>query len=394
MRHTSMRACAALCVSVFAVVVLTGCGSRSDSGATDVKRQDARKYVLTPGDLGRGYTSGDDSGCGGISPEESSEEFTSFVLDTRPAGCFEEINYIWGGARAKVVPRSVESAAIVFDNDQDARRGMALRNELIEFAVAESPRDFADLPDFGHEAVRFRNGGYDVPPGAGVFWRNGNLLSVVFAGGIGLTDESAPGVALELARKQQARIESPRPAPVETGTDPELPLDDPQLDATVYWLGRRFEPDGGLPPLDLARSHGGDAPPELGWTVEMDYGGSEPLSGVKIWVFSPPAFERFKNGVLGRLVAAAPCSESTKRKVPGGHAEIWKGYAKPQGKPCPDRPYDRYVAYVYLADAVVAINQPWCLYPCSAPVRGNPYNTERGVAAIATSLRVRKPRTD
>jgi hypothetical protein len=92
-------------------------------------------------------------------------------------------------------------------------------------------------------------------------------------------------------------------------------------------------------------------------------------------------------------VTGTHCADKTEVKVSGGHALVWAGFAKPERASCPTRPYDRYVAYVYLEGAVVAINQPWCLYPCSAPEEGAPYNTAQGVLAIARGLRVREPRT-
>ena len=307
-----------------------------------------------------------------------------------------EIAYIWGGRRATVFPRVVESSVAIFDDEDDARQATTFRAELIRFMVGtSSPRGFEPLPGFGHDAVRFRSSGdNDVPAEAGVIWRNGNLLAIVLAGGEGMTRSYADDKAVELAVRQQKRIESPRAQEPPEKRDVELPLDDPTLDVPVYWLGRTFEPGGGLPALELGSAWAGSAPPELGWTAEMDYGARKPLSVVKISVFSPAAFETFERGVLGRQVIGARCAESTEQKVPGGHAVIWRGFAKPVDGACPNRPYDRYVAYVYLEDAVVSINQPWCIYPCASPLAGNPYNTERGVAVIAKSLRVREPRAD
>ena len=390
-----MRRAAACCLAAaLCVGGLTACGSGPGAGGSEsFERSNAAELILGPKDLGRGYAIGDDSGCGSFAPEGEEDRFTEFVYEARPAGCTNEIAYIWGGQRTTVVPRGVESGIAVFDDEADARKAMEMRSELIQFMVAESPGDFEELPDFGHEAARFRNRGYDVPVGAGVIWRNANTLAVVFAGGPGMTRDKASEAALELAEKQQERIEHPRkPDPAEGSRDTELPLDDPTLDVPVYWLGRTFEPGGGLPALELARVYGGSSSDELGFTVEMDYGATGPSSGVKIWVFSPTAFEEFKRGILGRLVTGTNCADKTEVKVPLGRALVWAGFAKPERAPCPTRPYDRYVAYVYLEGAVVAINQPWCLYPCSAPEDGASYNTSQGVLAIAKGLRVREPR--
>ena len=389
MRTACILSCSIAAVAGFG---LAACGQGQAGSGEPFKRRDARLYVLAPSDLGRGYKYGDDSFCGGFSPEEMSKEFTDFVLGAKPVGCGAEIDYVWGGARTTVVPRGVESGAVVFDDEDDARRGMELREDLIQFVTGESPRDFSALPDFGHDAVLFRNGGFDVPVGAGVFWRNGNMLDVVFARASGLSAETARPLALKLARQQQSRIENPKSAPPQED-DPELPLDDPALDAPVYWLGREFKPKD-LPSLTFSGAHTyGGARGEPTFTAELDYGNEDAHKtyGVKVLVFEPSAFRGFERSLLGRLVRDTPCSEATKVTLPQGHAIIWGGFAKPTRPPCPSRPYDRYFAHVYLEGAVVTVNNPFCLYPCLAIPRGtgDPYNTPRGLEAIARGVRIR-----
>jgi hypothetical protein len=189
----------------------------------------------------------------------------------------------------------VHSGAIVFDDEADARRGLELRDELISFITGESPRAVEELRDFGHDAVRFRNGGFDVPPGAGVIWRNGNMLAVVFAGGSGLRAEEAPEVALALVLKQQRRIEDPSRSPRDAVDDPELPLEDPALDAPVYWLSRAFDPGGEMPPLTFSTAHTyGGSGGEPSFTAEIDYAADiRKTSGIKLMVFRPDSFAKF-----------------------------------------------------------------------------------------------------
>lgn len=376
-----------------ALALLAACAARD--GSAEFERRNVRSLVLAPSDLGRGYAYGDDTACGRFSPEGASKEFTDFVVDADPDGCSIEINYIWGGAQTRVVPRGVDSGAVVFDNEADARRALELRADLISFITGESPRDFEELRDFGHEAVRFRNGGFDVPPGAGVIWRNANMIAVVFAGGIGLTAAAAPDAALALARKQQRRIEHPTPPLSDTVEDSELPLKDPSLDAPVYWLGREFDPGGNLPPLTFstAHTHGGSGG-EPSFTAEIDYAADDPrkTSGVKLMVFRPDSFEKFERSIIGRLVRDSPCAEATKVRVRGGHTVIWGGFAKPTRRPCPTKPYDRYFAHVFLEGGVVTVNHPICTYPCGANPQGtaDAYNTPRGLTAIARGLSRRR----
>jgi hypothetical protein len=383
---------AGLLGAAVALVLVAACAR--DSSA-QFERRDVQSLVLAPSDLGAGYTYGDDTGCGRFFPEGASKEFTDFVADADPVACAIELNYIWGGVRTKVVPRGVDSGAVVFDDEADARRGLELRKELSEFITGESPRDFEALNDFGHEAVRFRSGGFDVPPGAGVIWRNGNMIAVVFAGGEGLTAKNAPDAAVALARKQQRRIEDPTPPSRDRIAEAELPLEDPALDAPVYWLGRTFDPGGGLLPVTFAKAYTyGGSGGEPSFTAEIDYAAADASksSGVKLWVFRRDSFEGFERSVIGRFVRDTPCAEETKVSVPGGHAVVWGGFAKPTRQPCPARPYDRYFAHVFLEGAVVTINHPLCYYPCRANPRGtgDVYNTPRGLTAIARGLRVRR----
>jgi hypothetical protein len=275
-----------------ALALLTACAG---DGSAEFERRDVRSLVLAPSDLGRGYAYGDDSACGRFFPEGESQEFTDFVADADPVGCEVEINYIWGGVRTTVVPRGVDSGAVVFDDEADARRGLELRDELISFITGESPRAVEELRDFGHDAVRFRNGGFDVPPGAGVIWRNGNMLAVVFAGGSGLRAEEAPEVALALVLKQQRRIEDPSRSPRDAVDDPELPLEDPALDAPVYWLSRAFDPGGEMPPLTFSTAHTyGGSGGEPSFTAEIDYAADiRKTSGIKLMVFRPDSFAKF-----------------------------------------------------------------------------------------------------
>jgi hypothetical protein len=135
----------------------------------------------------------------------------------------------------------------------------------------------------------------------------------------------------------------------------------------------------------------------LDFTAQLDYGGDDRTTyGIELWVFRPAAFQKFEHGPIGRSVTGAPCAMATKLDIPGGRAVIWGLFAKPTRPPCPNRPYDRYVEYVYLKGAVVTVNHPWGIYPAGTPLlkASDPYNTPRGIAEIAKALRIRRPRGD
>jgi hypothetical protein len=384
-----------LCLTVsFAAAVLTGCGSRDESGEAAFNRSEVRSLVLAPRDLGRGYTYGDDSFCGGLSPESSSEKFADFVRDADPEACGMEMYYAFRNARATGPARAVQSGAVVLDTADDARRALTLRKELIQYITGESPRDFAGAGDFGPDAATFTNGGFDVPPGVGVVWRNGNMVAVVLAGGLGLDPEQAPQAAMSLAHKQQARIDSRTPRPVATTTDDrELELDNPALEIPVYWLGTEFDPPGSLPRLELykGRSYPGTGRPEIGFNADLDYRG-----GVTLNLWKPEAWEKAKSGLPGRLVWSDGCTRATEIKLPRGRAVLYAGYAKPSNPPCPTAKPDLFLAHVFLPGVVVRVNPVLCLYPCSArsPSVRDPYNSRPGIEDVVRGLRLRPQQSD
>ena len=379
-----------LCLTVsFTAGVVTACGSSEASGEADFKRSEVRSLVLAPEDLGRGYTYGDDSFCGGFSPESMSEEFTDFVRETDPEGCGMEMYYAWRNANATGPARAVESGAVVFDTADDARGALKLREELVQFVTGQFPRDFTDADDFGHDAVTFENGGFDVPLGAGVLWRNGNMVAIVFAGGPGLDAEKARKTAESLARKQQALIERPEPPPPTTTTDDrELELDNPSLEIPVYWLGTEFDPPGSLPRLELykGRSYPGAGRSELGFNADLDY-----ERGVTLNLWKPEAWEKAKSGLPGRLVWSDGCTRATKVHLPRGRAVLYAGYAKPSNPPCPSAKPNIFLAHVFLPGVVVRVNPVLCLYPCSErpPSARDPYNSRAGIEAVVRGLRLR-----
>jgi hypothetical protein len=221
-------------------------------------------------------------------------------------------------------------------------------------------------------------------------------VAVAFTGAAGLQPEKAPEVALALARKQQRRIEDPTPPPSDTVEDAELPLEDPSLDAPIYWLGREFYPEGNLPSLSFSRAHTyGGSGGEPAFTAEIDYGAEDARKtyGVKLEIFRPDSFEKFKRTIIGRFVRDTPCATATtKVRLRRGHAIVFAGFAKPTQPPCPGKPYDRYFAHVFLEGAVVTVDHPLCYYPCRANPRGraDPYNTPHGLMAIAQGLRRRR----
>lgn len=89
-------------------------------------------------------------------------------------------------------------------------------------------------------------------PGVAVMWRMGRVLAFVFEAG--LAAERGEASALEIAERQQARLEVPSSLGPHENDDLEVPLDDPRIADLVYWLGRSNDPPGRLDGSGSARS--------------------------------------------------------------------------------------------------------------------------------------------
>jgi hypothetical protein len=85
-------------------------------------------------------------------------------------------------------------------------------------------------------------------------------------------------------------------------------------------------------------------------------------------------------------------------ELPRGEAKIFSGYANERKRGgCPARRFDRFLAHVYLRHAspvVVTVNIPVGLCcPERGPAKLDPYNSRRGMIAIARGLKLRTPRS-
>jgi hypothetical protein len=331
--------------------------------------------MLRLADLPAGYVQSGDYECGPfISTEGASPRVDELLGETRPRGCTAEFHSAWRDRG------SVRSAVFSFDTAEDASSGWAQRDDLfLRFGAVSISEEFAaDRP--GEEAVRFDSEGLNAP-GAGVAWRDGRVLAVVYEEG--LSGEEGRKFAAELARTQDSRIHWPEPVS-DSERGREVGLDDPSIAVPVYWLGREFEP-AGLPRLELyegvhlAGEHG------PGNEVKLDYSAEGLRYGVGVNLWKPATWDRFKTTRLGRMVWDSPCARRGDLRVRGGRATIYGGYGSGG---CPESEPDHWLAHVYLDGVVVTVNMPNC-YACVGGSSGNPYNSRRGMEAIVRALRRR-----
>ena len=203
--------------------------------------------------------------------------------------------------------------------------------------------------------------------------------------------------------------------------DPESPLDDPALGLTVYWLGLEFDPGGGLPSLTLARSMGvrppGGGP---GDRAMLEYETLDGEAAVRLQLWRPEDWEAFLQMNRGRLLWDSSCVEASEISLEVGRAVIFMAHepegpqvpsvivtAVPVGQPtptpgptptpepiptptpagpCPNRPFDRFLAHVYFEDTVVAVNAPLGLELTGG---FGPFDSLEGMEAVVEGLRAR-----
>lgn len=197
--------------------------------------------------------------------------------------------------------------------------------------------------------------------------------------------------------------ETPVPSPTMPFVDI-APLDDPGIDATVYWLGQRFEPGGNLPPLQLSFVTGPAAPGggPADSRGELEYSSDAIATGIKLrlmrradwdaWAARDPSGD--DHARVLHMFWDSPCAQQEEIELDSGRAVIYSSYqalADPAVTECPDGPFDRFLAHVFIDDTVVLVNAPHFLEPPDMPSFQGAYNTFEGLEAVVRGLRPREP---
>jgi hypothetical protein len=359
-------------------VAAGGCMSSATEPTRDAGSPPPLQAVLlTLDDLPRGYRIGNDDGCGEVGTEGASERVARFVVEERPRLCLRSLGRVWAPRDG---PGAVFSGAMAFRDERGARRGLGEIGELVRYLgiTAGEPRA-AEAP-VGEETIAFDAGRRPGGKGSGVAWRDEARVGFTIVEGA----ESDAADALRLARVQRARMVGETAPPQAEMDDREVALDDPALRLPVYWLGRSFRPGNGLPELRLYDALVGELPypgASPGQGVKIDY-----ERGVTLDLFEPAAWQRVRRTKLGRLVWGSPCARSRRIELRGGYALIHAGYGVEPGGRCPSAPPDRYVAHVYFDGVVVVVNMAYCYMCAPRPQEPDPYDSDKGMAAIARGL--------
>jgi hypothetical protein len=364
--------------------VLLGCVLALTLGGGAQAQADPRDLTLRLADVGRGYLVGDDSGCGMTLSEGAPPSLARLQREHPQHNCSIELERLWAPPAGTAGPRLVESFAFEFTTANGAEAGFAVGADLAAYSLGLERRSLVAVEPaapLGDAAARFETDdalvdGLPRRPGTVFVWRTGSVLAILLAGG-----RAGREAALPLAHRQQARIVAPTPLRLRDTDDREVPLDNPRLGIPVHWLGRRFDPGPGLPPLTLSDSFGpspqGGGP---GWVADIEYRG-----GVELGLWKPRAWARFKRTRLGRQIWDWPCARAKHLRVEGGRAVVHAGHAQRQ-KRCGLRRRDRFLAHVYLRDVVVTVNVPICLLCRDQAGR---YDSMAGMKAVVRGLKPR-----
>lgn len=332
-------------------------------------------------------------GCEEIDPAEPQPQLASFLDRYAPSGCLAIYMRLFRVPGEGPYPMLAASGAVELDSVEAAETGLAVSGELLSHLLEdELPRE-APPPEVVGDASRlFRwedgsllGGGPGEAPSSFLVWRSGNVVAVTFAAGY----RSPPSdrTVVELARRQQARIEAPAPYTRAEMDDTEVALEDPALEVPVYWLGRRLAGRHGLPSLRLLGSVSttSSAPREprasLYYGPRSHRGADEDLA---INLFSPRQWRQLV--AKGKLPCVPGCRKSRELELPQGRAVVYSGLAGRCGS-CPKR-QPVYSARLYLPHVVATVETSSTCAICSGAGRGA-YDSPGGMKAIARALYLR-----
>ena len=183
--------------------------------------------------------------------------------------------------------------------------------------------------------------------------------------------------------------------------DPAEPLHDLDPSLTVYWLGKEFPADGGLPGLALSSVYIPEQGSGPGYEAILDYRlADEPFgpASVTLQEWRLEEWQAFLDQARGGNWWDSPCVQSEERAIEGGSVVIFKGYNEmplpmPSGTPvlpeevtCPASPPDRFIAQAYLPATFILVDAPGVGGPHPTE---SPYNSPEGMEAILRGLKPR-----
>lgn len=390
-RALLLAALACLIGSVAAAGLLNSADAASP-GATS-RQMLLRLHDLPPGYIGNlvSAETGSLDQCDYLHPAEPQPMLSAFIDRYSPKGCFGIYVRLYRVPGSRPAPPVVGTGALDAGSVEAAEAGLAVAPELIshitedlvpeEVAPTEIVGDATRLLHWKKVPSLFKPGSSS---GSFLAWRSGSVLATVFVDGFRLAADDR--IAAELANIQQSRIEHPTPYRAAERDDTEVPLEDPALDIPVFWLGRHFSPEHGLPSLRLLDTASTTLPAARAPRANLLYGDHRNRDhgeaiGINLW--SPRQWKRLVRG-RGRLPGSLRCATSTRLKLPRGHALIYRGFEGGRG-PCPTRRSGSYEARVYLGRVVITAETMSTCAVCFGAGKG-PYDSLAGMKAIVRGL--------
>jgi len=327
--------------------------------------------------------------CDAIAPANPQPQLAAFLSRYSPSGCYAVYYRGFHVAGAKPASPAVGSGAMAMDSVEGAEAGLAVAPELLSHLIGdELPEEVEPVATIGDGARLFHwrhpplFKSHERPDASFLVWRAGTVIAAVFA--TGGTIEANDRSVLELAQLQQQRIEAPIPAKPSEFDSSEVALEDPALDIPVFWLGRRFAPEHGLPALHLAGAGSKTAARSLAPRVSLAYADHSirgPVETISLHFWSRDQWSRLE--ARGRKLPAVPsCPTAKPLRVPAEHLVIYRGFEAPY-KGCVHR--DGRSAYTARIDlsGVVATAETFMICAVCASAGTGPYDSRVGMEAIA-----------
>lgn len=333
--------------------------------------------------------------CDSISPANPQPGLAAYLARDSPTGCFAVYFRSFHIPGAKPQPLAIGSGAMEAGSVEGAAGGLAVAPELLSHLIADQLPDELPAPKTVGDETRlfhWRHPSLFEPKerssASFLVWRSGPVVAAIFtAGGRPAANDSA---ALQLARRQQARIESPKPFAADELDSAEVALEDPALRIPVYWLGQPFAPGHGLPKMRLydsgSISKGRPRSPRVSllYTDRLDFERAE-MVYVNLW--SAQQWERLR--ASGRRLPGDLRCAAIARKLPlrSGRALILRGVQGRRGR-CQGRRHWIYSVRAHVGPVVATAETASICATCIGAGKGG-YDTLRGMETIARGLRIR-----
>ncbi|HEX6688126.1 MAG TPA: hypothetical protein VF085_05615 [Solirubrobacterales bacterium] len=397
----------AIVAALLSLNALPGDGDVAAANASPESTEAAGELLLRLHDLPLGYrysgglpeTPAVATGCGEIDPAKPQPRLAEFVDRYAPAGCtalYARLFRVPGAQQP--TPLVVGTGALDTGSVAGAEAGLGVSRELLSHLMGDELPAEVPPPETVGDATRLYHWEHselitlnEEHSSSFLVWRSGDVVAAIFvSGGDNAANDQA---AVELARRQQNRIEAPTPYTQAEADDREVPLEDPRLKMPVYWLGRTFTPGHGLPRMHLfntgSRPHSGLGTQRASLTY-LDHWGLSPTEEIFLDIW-PHRQWRWLEARKGELPASLSCATAHNLKLPHGHAQILDGFGGFHPT-CRHHAWHAYTARIYLPRTVVTVETLDICATCAQAGTG-PYDSFKGMAAIARGLerRIRPP---